>query len=123
MNFGKLVGRKNERARLISALQTLLRGGDGGGIIIEGEAGIGKTRLLVEFLEQAAGLNLNSLYGSGNAIEKINNSPLDELVITNTIPIREKAKQCTKIKVLSVAPLFAKAIQRIHNGDSISVLF
>lgn len=60
---------------------------------------------------------------SGTAIEKINNSPLDELIITNTIPIREKAKQCSKITVLSVAPLFAKAIQRIHNGDSISTLF
>ncbi len=60
---------------------------------------------------------------SGKALEKINNSPLDELVVTNTIPVLDKAKKCPKITTLSVAPLFAKAIQRIHNGDSISVLF
>ena len=60
---------------------------------------------------------------SGNAIEKINGSSLDELIVTNTIPLGDKEKQCKKITVLSVAPLFAKAIQRIHNGDSISVLF
>lgn len=60
---------------------------------------------------------------SGKAIEKINASSLDELIVTNTIPLAEKVDQCPKITVLSVAPLFAKAIQRIHNGDSISVLF
>ena len=60
---------------------------------------------------------------SGSALEKVNNSSLDELIVTNTIPLGDKAELCEKIKVLSVAPLFAKAIQRIHNGDSISVLF
>ena len=60
---------------------------------------------------------------SGNAIEKINNSPIEELVVSNSIPLKEKVKQCAKITTLSVAPMFAKAIQRIHNGDSISVLF
>lgn len=60
---------------------------------------------------------------SGNALEKINESSLDELIVTNTIPLGDKTKFCKKITVLSVAPLFAKAIQRIHNGDSISVLF
>jgi ribose-phosphate pyrophosphokinase len=60
---------------------------------------------------------------SGSALEKVNNSSLDELIVTNTIPLGNKPDLCEKIKVLSVAPLFAKAIQRIHNGDSISVLF
>ncbi len=60
---------------------------------------------------------------SGNAIQHINASPLDELVVTDTIPLKEKRDLCTKITVLSVAPLFAKAIKRIHNGKSISVLF
>lgn len=60
---------------------------------------------------------------SGNALDKINTSSLDELVVTNTIPLGNKLDLCKKITVLSVAPLFAKAIQRIHNGDSISVLF
>jgi ribose-phosphate pyrophosphokinase len=60
---------------------------------------------------------------SGTAINRINASSLDELIVTNTIPLGEKQEKCPKIRVLSVAPLFAKAIQRIHNGDSISVLF
>ena len=60
---------------------------------------------------------------SGNALDKINESSLDELIVTNTIPLDDKTEICKKITVLSVAPLFAKAIQRIHNGDSISVLF
>ena len=58
----------------------------------------------------------------GNALEKINSSSLDELIVTNTIPLDEKTNICKKITVLSVAPIFAKAIQRIHNGDSVSVL-
>ena len=60
---------------------------------------------------------------SGNAIERINKSQLDELVVTNTIPLGDKAKLTDKIRVLTVAPLFAQAINNIHNGNSISVLF
>ena len=60
---------------------------------------------------------------SGNAIERINNSCLDELVVTDSIPVLEKVKNCSKIIPLTVAPLLAKAIERIHNGDSLSVLF
>lgn len=60
---------------------------------------------------------------SGNALEKINESSLDEIIVTNSIPLGNKPELCKKITVLSVAPIFAKAIQRIHNGDSISVLF
>ncbi len=60
---------------------------------------------------------------SGNALDKINASSLDELIVTNTIPLGDKIDKCQKITPLSVAPLFAKAIQRIHNGDSLSVLF
>lgn len=57
---------------------------------------------------------------SGNAYENINNSVLSELVITDTIPIKQ---ECEKIKVLSVAELFAKAIGRIRDHESISSLF
>lgn len=60
---------------------------------------------------------------SGSAIEKINKSKLDELVVTNSIPLGDKANQTDKIQVLTVAPLFAQAINNIHNGNSISVLF
>ncbi len=59
---------------------------------------------------------------SGSAIEKIKASPIKELVITDTIPL-PKEKQCSKIKVLSVAGLLAEAIKRIHKEESISCLF
>jgi len=56
------------------------------------------------------------------AIERIKRSPLKELIVTDTIPIPE-GKMIKKIKVLSVAPLLAEAIARIHEEESISVLF
>lgn len=58
---------------------------------------------------------------SGPAVERINGSVLDRVIVTDTIPLRDK--KSSKIEVLSVAPLFAKAIRRIHDGDSISDLF
>ncbi len=60
---------------------------------------------------------------SGPAIERIEASRLSELVITNSIPLRPEAAACSRIKVLSVAPLLARAIQSIHGETSISVLF
>ena len=59
---------------------------------------------------------------SGPAIERINKSPIDELVITNTIPLPEE-KKSDKIECISVAPLFASAINRIYEGLSVSRLF
>ena len=60
---------------------------------------------------------------SGNAIQKINDSPLEELIVTDTIPINQEGRSCNKIKVLSVAELFGEAIKRIHNNESVSSLF
>ena len=60
---------------------------------------------------------------SGPAIERIEESPLTELIVTDTIPLRAEAKACKKIKQLSVARLLGEAIKRIHHGDSISSLF
>ena len=59
---------------------------------------------------------------SGPAIERIKNSPLKELVITNTIPL-PKEKQIPQIKVLSIAPLFAEAIRRLHEHEAMGDLF
>jgi ribose-phosphate pyrophosphokinase len=61
---------------------------------------------------------------SGPAIDRITNSPaLDEVVVTNTIPLSVAASECKKIRQLSVAPLIAETIQRISRGDSVMSLF
>lgn len=60
---------------------------------------------------------------SGTAIEKISQSGLEKMVVTDTIPLRGGAKSCKKISVLTVARLLGEAIKRIHNNDSVSSLF
>ncbi|MCE5313174.1 MAG: ribose-phosphate pyrophosphokinase [Nitrospiraceae bacterium] len=60
---------------------------------------------------------------SGPAIERINNSVLEEVIVTDTIPLDEKMNMCGKIRVLSVAPLLAEAIKRIHEETSVNSLF
>ena len=60
---------------------------------------------------------------SGPAIERINASELDELVVTDTIPLREEAAGCKKVRQLTVAELMAETIRRISNEDSVSSLF
>jgi ribose-phosphate pyrophosphokinase len=60
---------------------------------------------------------------SGPAIERIRKSKLDEVVITNTIPLSAEAKGCSKIRQLSVAFLFAETIRRISDGESVTSLF
>jgi ribose-phosphate pyrophosphokinase len=60
---------------------------------------------------------------SGSAVERIANSRLEELVVTNTIPLREDAQKVAKIKVLSIAGLLGRAIESIHMETSVSTLF
>jgi len=60
---------------------------------------------------------------SGQAVEKIEKSNLEKLIVTDTIPLNKKAKPSQKITVLSVAPLFGEAIRRITKGYSVSSLF
>ncbi|HXD18032.1 MAG TPA: ribose-phosphate pyrophosphokinase [Vicinamibacterales bacterium] len=60
---------------------------------------------------------------SGPAIDRIENSPLDQLIVTNTIPLSANAQQCRKIVVLSVARLLGQAIRSIHEETSVSSLF
>jgi ribose-phosphate pyrophosphokinase len=60
---------------------------------------------------------------SGPAIERIENSPVDQLIVTNTIPLGRDAQQCKKIVVLSVARLLGQAIRSIHEETSVSSLF
>ncbi|MDQ1333425.1 MAG: ribose-phosphate pyrophosphokinae [Thermodesulfobacteriota bacterium] len=60
---------------------------------------------------------------SGPSIERIEASPIDSLVVTNTIPLSDKAKDCRKIIVLSIAELLGETIKRSHNSHSVSTLF
>jgi ribose-phosphate pyrophosphokinase len=60
---------------------------------------------------------------SGNAVERISTSALDELVVTDTIPLQEDAKDCRRIRVLTVAGLLAETMRRISAEDSVSSLF
>jgi ribose-phosphate pyrophosphokinase len=60
---------------------------------------------------------------SGPAVERIEQSQITEVIVTNSIPLREEADNCTRLKQLSVAPLLAKAIQSIHEDGSVSTLF
>ena len=60
---------------------------------------------------------------SGAAVANIKSSRLDELVVTSTIPLREDAAKCSKIRQLSIAGLLAESIRRINNEESVSSLF
>lgn len=60
---------------------------------------------------------------SGKAIENIRQSTLDELVVTDTIPLSDEAKQCEKIRVVSLSTMLAEAIYRVNESESISSMF
>ncbi|MNC93908.1 Ribose-phosphate pyrophosphokinase [compost metagenome] len=60
---------------------------------------------------------------SGPAVDRVEKSQLEELVLTNTIPLTPEKRQCKKIRTLSVGKLLAEAVQSIHDETSVSVLF
>jgi ribose-phosphate pyrophosphokinase len=60
---------------------------------------------------------------SGPAVQRIAESPLEEVVVTNSIPPSDETRSCEKIRVLSIGRLLGEAIRRIHNSDSVSSLF
>ncbi len=60
---------------------------------------------------------------SGPAIKNISNSALDELVVTDTIPLTDEAKACNRIRQLTVADLIGESINRISSGQSLSSMF
>jgi ribose-phosphate pyrophosphokinase len=60
---------------------------------------------------------------SGPAIERISNSFIDELVVTNSIPLSLEAEKCSKIRVISLAPTIAECVRRLNNEESLSALF
>jgi ribose-phosphate pyrophosphokinase len=60
---------------------------------------------------------------SGPAVDRINASPIGELIVTNTIPLNSQAQKCSKLTVLSIAGLLGEAIKRIHEETTLSTLF
>jgi ribose-phosphate pyrophosphokinase len=60
---------------------------------------------------------------SGNAINNIKNSTLDSLVVTDTIPLRDDAKKCSKIRQLPLARFLGESIRRVSNEESVSAMF
>ncbi|MFN3134670.1 MAG: ribose-phosphate diphosphokinase [Candidatus Kryptonium sp.] len=98
----------------------------------------GKTIIIVDDIIDTAGTFINAvdallergakkIYGacthpilSGDAIERIENAPIEKILVTDTVPLK---RQSPKIEVRSVAKIFAEAIKRIHCNESLSVLF
>jgi len=60
---------------------------------------------------------------SGNAVEKIGQSEISKIIVTDTIPLSEKASNSKKIKVLTISEILGEAIKRIHEESSVSSLF
>jgi ribose-phosphate pyrophosphokinase len=60
---------------------------------------------------------------SGPAVQRLNESALEEVVVSNSIPLADETRDCKKIKVVSIGKLLGEAIRRIHNSDSVSSLF
>lgn len=87
----------------------------------------GTLTLTVEALRQKGAQRIfaTGIHGvlSGPALERISNSSLEEVLITNTTPLEDKLKRCEKLRPLSVAKLLGEAILRIHQNSSVSSLF
>ena len=60
---------------------------------------------------------------SGNALEAVENSALEKLIVTNTLPQEENQARCKKIEVIDIGPVLGEVIRRSHYGESISKLF
>jgi ribose-phosphate pyrophosphokinase len=60
---------------------------------------------------------------SGPALDRVNSSPIEKVLITDTIPLDDKLARCSKLEPLSVAALLGEAIRRIHDNSSVSSLF
>lgn len=60
---------------------------------------------------------------SGPAVQRINNGPFEAVVVTNTIPQDRAVAECPKLRLIDVSSIFAEAVRRTHNGESVSYLF
>jgi len=97
-------------------------------MILDDMVDTGKTLLrAVNALHEAGAAKINACctHGvlSGDSVEQIEKSNLESLIITDSVPLREKKNRTTKIEVLSVAPLLGETIKRVYHHDSVSSLF
>lgn len=60
---------------------------------------------------------------SGNSLQHLQDSDIDEVIVSNSVAQGSNMKKCSKVKVMDITPIFAEAIRRIHNGESVSFLF
>ena len=82
----------------------------------------GADKLLESGAKEVMALATHPVF-SGPAVENLENSPIKEVFVTNTIPLSKEAKTCKKIKTVTIAPLVSEAIKRISSKNSISTLF
>lgn len=90
---------------------------DTGGTLVKAAAAIKKRGAL-----HVTACSTHAVF-SGEAVKRICDSVLEEVWVSDTIPLSDEAASCPKVKVLSVAPLMGEAIRRIHEEESISILF
>lgn len=87
----------------------------------------GTLKLAAETLQKKGAVEIYMLAShgvlSGSAKDKIEQSPLKELVVTNSIMLNDENRKCNKIKTIDISVMLAEAIRRTHNGESISTLF
>jgi len=87
----------------------------------------GTLKLAAETLKRKGAKEIYALCShgvlSGSAVQKIESSDLNLLVVTNSIALNEQSKKCNRIRIIDIAPMLAEAIRRTHLGESISGLF
>lgn len=87
-----------------------------------GTLGLAAETLLTNGAKRVLAIVTHGIF-SGSAVDKINNSKLEQVVASNTIPHKDKQAKCAKIKTIDISGVLAEAIRRTHNGESVSYLF
>lgn len=122
-----LVDKHRERANQVASMQLIGDVQDRNVVIVDdivdtGGSLVRATEYMLEKGAKSVRAAITHPLLSGNAVEKITNSNLTELLTTDTLPLGEH-KQTDKIRMLTIAPLFAQALSKIHNFESVSSLF
>lgn len=123
-----IIDKRRERANESEAMNVIGDVKDKSAILLDDMVDTAGTLCAASGILKKAGANDVHAYCShavlsGPAVERINNSAIETLVVTDTIPLQNEAKECSKIQVLSVSELLGKSIQCINCEDSVSSLF